>query len=57
MNSIMDLVVFVPVIFVGEPNINSPVYFFVIISRYTRIIIFTNTLSQYWTLGDTDVDR
>lgn len=56
-NSLMDVVTFVPVLAVRHPDIFSHMYFYIIISRYIRIIIFTNVLSKYHQLGQTDVDR
>lgn len=56
-NSLMDVVTFLPVLLTRNPDIFSSLYFYVIISRYIRIIIFTTTLSKYHQLGQTDVDR
>jgi hypothetical protein len=56
-NSCMDVITFGPVLMTRSPEISTQLYFFILISRYIRFIIFTNTLSQYHQLGSTDVDR
>jgi len=55
-NSVLDIMVFLPVLVFRDPDpLNEYSYSFIIISRYLRIIIFTNALTKYYKLADTDV--
>ena len=46
-SSVLQVFVFAPVVAMQPPDVFSQLYVLVIISRYIRIIIFTNTLTKY----------
>ena len=56
-DSFLDLVVFLPLLCVSEPNPRELSYSFITISRFVRIVMFTNMLTKYYQLGESDVER
>jgi hypothetical protein len=56
-DSMLELIVCLPILFISEVDPRWYSYTFIIISRYMRMIMFTDMVSKYYEPGETDEDK